>query len=72
MDGSTTGIQQSRTRPHCGRCHSKVVAAVRAVVCHTDVLLNVRGETADLKLKQWLNTVERELKAGSASSPAKM
>jgi len=24
---------------------------------------NVRGETADLKLKQWLNTVERELKA---------
>jgi len=32
---------------------------------------NVRGETADLKLKQWLNTVERELKARSASSPAK-
>jgi hypothetical protein len=24
---------------------------------------NVRGETADLKLKQWLNTVEREMKA---------
>lgn len=24
---------------------------------------NVRGETADLKLKQWLNTLERDLKA---------
>jgi len=64
MDGKYNCIQQSRNETALWSMPQQIgCGPFRGSVVTLTFSWNVRGETADLKLKQWLNTVERELKA---------